>query len=127
MSGSLLRLVSTVLLLVVSAVSTARAICVLPCFTETAPSAASRNHCEHSASAATTAIDGHNGACHACDDVGIDRADRVSLRNSTAAWLAASADVSVAHVFGETFDLIGHSGPPPGLLIPTSISVPLRI
>jgi hypothetical protein len=125
--GSVLRLVSVALVLVVSGLSTARAICVLPCLAETATAAASRNHCEHPASAATTAIDAHTSACNACDEVGIDGVDRLSLRNSMAAWLAASAGVSVAHAFGETFDLVREAGPPPGFRNSTAVSVPLRI
>lgn len=126
--GSRLRLISLVLLLVVGSLSTARAICVLPCLGEhSASDAAGGRHCDHAASEPIATIDAHDSACDDCGDVAFYRADRLEVRNGIAASLAASASVSAPHVFGDTLDLSGDAGLPPGIPISTAVPLPLRI
>ena len=129
MSGSLLRLVSVLLLTVVTGVSTARTLCVLPCRTGAAvPDAASSGHCDHDSSEPATALETHAGACGTCDDLGIDRADRLSSRSSIALWLATPARLSGNDSAIAMPDLVERdSDPPPGLRTLVAASLPLRI
>ena len=128
MSGSLLRLVSALLLTVVTGGTAARTLCFLPCLVATIPEAASSNHCDHDSTQPDTALEAYAGACEGCDVDGIDSADRLPPRDSVALWIAAPARAA-AH--GSATGISGllerTADPPPGLTLPVAASLPLRI
>jgi len=127
-SGSVLRLVSVLLLTVVGGLSTARVLCVLPCLTETLPThAASRSHCEHPSSEPATAIDAYAGACDACGDAGLVSADKIASRSSITVELTTTASAGPRQLAQQTFDLLPDAGPPPGLRTFFAARLPLRI
>ena len=129
-SGSLLRLVSMLVLTAVIGMSTARAICLFPCLLDASASdrtPGSSAHCDHTGTSVASKLSSGE-SCDSCDSIGISEADRLSSRSAILDDLIAPARVRVSLLLPPTSGRAHReTGAPPDRRPSTEAPLPLRI